>query len=354
MANNYLTFCPTDTSTNLLTNSEYSAASDRTSGNQPGVAKSKLVNKALRQASFVISSFAQFLANTTGADIIDQDGAEARLLSQITGVMTPLAPTITRYTSGSGTHNLAYVFQIVSGSATAAATYTNNGITYTVLTTIASGTVLRATGNGAPLASGTLTKTGGGGDATLTFYAVRAPLYLAVELVGGGGGGTGSGTSPGTGGDGTDTTFGTTLLTGAKGAGANNSGTGGAGGTVTVNSPAVSTGSFTGQAGSYGDAVATGTGGNGGATPFGGTGVGAYSGNAGGGAVANTGSGGGGGATQGGGGAGGFVRALIASPAATYAYAVGAAGAAGTAGGGGGFVGGAGAAGIIIVTEHYQ
>ena len=54
-----------------------------------------------------------------------------------------------------------------------------------------------------------------------------------------------------------------------------------------------------------------------------------------------------------GGTSGGYVRKLIASPSATYSYAVGAGGA-GTAGGGGGDgAGGAGAAGIIIVTEFY-
>jgi len=45
--NNFLPFSPTDTGTNLLTQVEYAAATDRTIGNQPGVASSKLNNKAI-------------------------------------------------------------------------------------------------------------------------------------------------------------------------------------------------------------------------------------------------------------------------------------------------------------------
>jgi hypothetical protein len=46
--NEILRFAETDTGTNLLTQSEYAADSQRPIGNQPGVARSKLVNKALR------------------------------------------------------------------------------------------------------------------------------------------------------------------------------------------------------------------------------------------------------------------------------------------------------------------
>ena len=56
--------------------------------------------------------------------------------------------------------------------------------------------------------------------------------------------------------------------------------------------------------------------------------------------------------TAGGGGAGGYVEKIIASPSATYSYAVGAGGTAGTAGSGGS-AGGAGGSGIIIVEAYY-
>ena len=71
----------------------------------------------------------------------------------------------------------AYKFttSAITTAPTAGATYTNNGITFTVLQTMAaSGTVMVASGIGAPAASGTLTKATGTGDATVTFSAVAA------------------------------------------------------------------------------------------------------------------------------------------------------------------------------------
>lgn len=65
-----------------------------------------------------------------------------------------------------------YTFTVTSASATAGATYTNNGATFTVAYTIASATTLIAyiaARGGAPGASGTLTKASGTGDATITF-----------------------------------------------------------------------------------------------------------------------------------------------------------------------------------------
>jgi hypothetical protein len=70
-------------------------------------------------------------------------------------------------------------FTVSSANATAAATYTNNGNTYTVQETISSGLALRCDGTGAPQASGTLTKASGTGDATITFSAVT---YLTTPV----------------------------------------------------------------------------------------------------------------------------------------------------------------------------
>lgn len=53
------------------------------------------------------------------------------------------------------------------------------------------------------------------------------------------------------------------------------------------------------------------------------------------------------------GGAGGYVDAIINNPSASYSYAVGAAGAGGTAGTNGA-AGGAGGSGVIVVEEFYQ
>lgn len=275
-------------------------------------------------------------------------------------------PTTQRFTSGSGTYNKNYIFQITSGDATAAATYTNNSVTFTVYATVASSTYVVMSGNGAPETSGTLTKTGGTGDSTLTFSQVFAPKYLKVTMSGGGGGGGGSGTAAGAVGTaGGTSTFGSSLLTAVGGnAGAyNGGGAGASGGTATVTAPALAIHSISGATGRSSMPVAVGSymiGGDGGGTMIGPGGAGGAAAAAGQAAINNTGGGGGGGgnntgvggSTGPGGGAGAFLSAIIPDPSATYAYEVGASGnaqAAGTSG----FAGGAGAAGIIIVEEYY-
>lgn len=250
----------------------------------------------------------------------------------------------------------------------------SGGNNYTVFTTTASGaktvTIPDATGTiQLQQSSPTIQKfTSGSG----TYTTPAGVKYIVVQMCGGGGGGGGSSSnaSGGTGGTGGNTTFGSSLLTangGTGGTGANPSVVG-AGGSATLNSPAIGI-SFAGQSGSGGEAQgalainqSSGAGGN---TPFLGGGqslASSASAIAGQTAVANTGSGGGGsvyvssltGSFCGaGGGAGGFIQALITSPSATYSYSVGTAGTAGTAGTSGA-AGGAGAAGIIIVTEYYQ
>ena len=62
-------------------------------------------------------------------------------------------------------------FTVTSANATAGAVYSNNGQNFTVQSTIAAGTTLVASGSAFPLASGTLTKVSGTGDATITFSA---------------------------------------------------------------------------------------------------------------------------------------------------------------------------------------
>lgn len=69
--NEILQFAETDTGTNLLTQAEYLADSQRPIGNQPGVARSKLVNKALRQASLIAAGVAEFLADNQANNITD-------------------------------------------------------------------------------------------------------------------------------------------------------------------------------------------------------------------------------------------------------------------------------------------
>lgn len=205
------------------------------------------------------------------------------------------------------------------------------------------------------------------GSGTYTTPAGVKYITIEMVGGGGGGGGSTSANNGGTGGTGGTTTFGTSLLTCTGGAGGTGTtqGVGGAGGTATLNSPAVGV-AFDGARGSpaqEGQGVLTAyyfLGGDGAQSPFGGAGPGYVNANGVGySAATNTGSGGGGagpalgGIAGKGGGAGAYIRAFISSPSASYSYAVGAAGTAGVAGTSGS-AGGAGAAGIIIVTEYYQ
>jgi len=194
-----------------------------------------------------------------------------------------------------------------------------------------------------------------------TYTTPSGVVYIRVRMLGGGGGGGGGGTqaTATTGSNGGNTTFGTTLLV-ANGGGAGTSGVA-AGGTVSLGS-AIGTALRGNDGGSY-MAMTTQfcTGGAGGAGALGGGSAGFSNGGASSGAT-NSGSGGGGGGTNaaaglhygmGGGAAGGFVDAIIASPSATYSYAIGAGGAAGAAGTDG-YIGGAGGSGYIEVTEYYN
>lgn len=191
-------------------------------------------------------------------------------------------------------------------------------------------------------------------SSTGTYTTPAGTLYLEIEMVGGGGGGAGSGTGAGNGGAGGNSTFGSSFLT-CNGGGAGSASSAGsvAGGTATGGDLNLAGGNSTGANGN----LQTG-GGGGGFTPFGGappagpnqTGTSA---------AANTGAGGGGGgdgvaANAGGGGsAGGYLRKIVTSPSATYAYAVGAGGTAGTLGTSG-TAGGSGGSGLIIVKAHFQ
>jgi hypothetical protein len=78
--------------------------------------------------------------------------------------------------------DLVYTFTITTPvvEPTAGATYTNNGITYTVVS-YASNTLI-CTGTGYPEVGGTLTKATGDGDATLTFSAYSVTLTVTHTL----------------------------------------------------------------------------------------------------------------------------------------------------------------------------
>ncbi len=133
----------------------------------------------------------QVLPNTTTSNILPYsfstpEASTATITNStntigITGPITGIAPG--QLIVGAGIPVSAFVnsfvnttvFTVTSANATAGATYTNNGQTFTVSSTITAGTTLTTTGTGAPLTSGTLTKTSGTGDATITFSAFVGP-----------------------------------------------------------------------------------------------------------------------------------------------------------------------------------
>lgn len=354
--NDFLPFCATDTGTNLEEQGAYLVDPNRAIGNQPGVASSKFVNKALRQPTYVVGQLAQYISNFANVSTLD-DATPLKLLSQIQATFQPLAPIITQYLSGTGTWNATFCFFIASGNATSGATYTNNSITYTVTSTISAGVILKATGNGAPSAGGgTLVKATGTGDASITFYAYRNALHINLLMVGGGGGGSTNGSAGGSGASGGNTTFGTSLLVCNGGGGGQSSFVPSIGGTASLGSGPI--GIALQGGGSSGQNNNTGSAGQpGGSSPFGGAGAGAKYGTAGIAAVPNTGSGGGAGGSSGsddggtGGAAGGYISATIFAPSASYSYAVGTVGTGSTAGGN---FGGDGGSGFIQVIEIFQ
>ena len=372
--NDFVPFCPTDTGTNLVGQSTYASGgyTPRVDGNQPGVASSALNNKALRQSSFIASQVAQLIVDQTSTDVLD-DANAAKFLLQLKASVLPLAPVVSLLGSSSGTYRLSYYIFCATASATSGATYSDGTTVFTVSATIAAKNILLVTGGAAPIASGTLTKTGGSGDATIAFYSVRAPVSLAIEMVGGGGGGGGSSTNGGgatDGSNGGDTSFGPMTAQGGR-AGRGAGGGQAAGGSATLGSGPVGLPVSGGSAASGSGTSITNTqvaGGNGGSSACGGAGgAGGQSSEAGADGATNAGGGGGGGgystgsATLGysgrGGGSGGFIKALItntsAAWAATFAWAVGAGGAHGNAGTSGAN-GGVGGSGAILAVLNFQ
>jgi len=71
MANEILPFAATDTGTNLLTQTDYAADTQRPIGNQQGIARSKLVNKVLKQTSVIAAGVGQFLSDNQANAITD-------------------------------------------------------------------------------------------------------------------------------------------------------------------------------------------------------------------------------------------------------------------------------------------
>ena len=198
------------------------------------------------------------------------------------------------------------------------------------------------------------------GSGTYATPTVPAPRYLRIEMCGGGSGGTGGGTGGSSSSAGGNTTFGSAFLT-ANGGPASISTVAGS-----FPTPAAASGgddNISGGLGSFGSNDSAGggfdVGGTGASSPFGAGGPGGSFGIAAPPASAAPCAGGGGGATTGaqgpagpGGNAGAYLRKLITSPAASYAYSVGS-GSLGGSPGTSGQPGGSGSNGRIDITPVY-
>lgn len=365
------------TGTNVVTNTNLSQmAAGTLKGNNTGSTANAL-DLTATQATAMLNTFTTSLKGLVPAS----SGGTTNFLRADGNFAAPPAtgftvPTAQRFTSTGST--VGYLFTVASSSVTTGATYTNNGVTYTVLGTTTSSTFLAATGSGAPTSTGTLTKATGSGPATITFSAALAlaayttptspaPLYLEVVIAGGGGGGGGGGAGAGNGGAGGISAFlspTNNLVIAGGGGGGQGTSLPGSGGSAAIATGPVILDSFAGGGG-QGSAFVTGggvAGGAGGSNPLGGAGGSGSGGNAGSSGSSNSGAGGGGGGTGttggasgsgGGGGSGAYARIIQASPSGTFYYAVGSAGTNGTAGTGG-FAGGSGTTGLVLVIEKYQ
>ncbi|CAB3845753.1 hypothetical protein LMG26842_02580 [Achromobacter dolens] len=98
MATNDLLPFATD-NTNVLTQAEYAADAQRTSGNVPGVARAKLVNKAARQSSVVAAGVGQFLADNQATNVTDTLTATA-MSTMMTAAVRTAIPAATESTQG--------------------------------------------------------------------------------------------------------------------------------------------------------------------------------------------------------------------------------------------------------------
>lgn len=107
-ANKFLPFAQ-GVGANVLSQTDYAGDAQRVNGNQPGVARSQLVNKAIRQGSVMAAAMAQIIADTGPGDVDDTmtvaDLAAAFLFSVAVGSTGTTERDLYVATGGSDTLN---------------------------------------------------------------------------------------------------------------------------------------------------------------------------------------------------------------------------------------------------------
>lgn len=97
MANNEIKPFATGANANVTPQGEWENLPALLTGFSSGKASSAQVNKAIRQASFVAATLAQFIADRSGEDVLDngdQDGLLVKMLSAINKTSQPLDETL--------------------------------------------------------------------------------------------------------------------------------------------------------------------------------------------------------------------------------------------------------------------
>lgn len=143
-------------------------------------------------ATITFSSVAIPSATATAGSVYTDGGNSYTVVTTVTdsptlltsGTSDSAVPGTLTLSSGSGDSTIAFsAITQPSASATAGATYTNNGNTFTIVNTISDGFVFQATGTGLPTATGILTLATGTGDATIAFDLVSGSIVMSQNAI---------------------------------------------------------------------------------------------------------------------------------------------------------------------------
>lgn len=177
-------------------------------GNVTGIASSSYVNRALRQGTTMAAALAQLLMNSSGVNVVDNQNTSdtainAALYAQLVMALGSIQPVTYTQLSSSGTTAPPVLFYCATPSAAPnfLSSYKDaNNMVYTVIGTFTlyGMTIVAmqpASAFATPPLSGVITNVSGPGDASITFYCRRIPLFGILTLMGGGGGGGGTATA---------------------------------------------------------------------------------------------------------------------------------------------------------------